>query len=66
VVLKLLEAAGNGDHRAMVQLMSMYSAAVPEAAPEAVHAQSEDLTETDEAILAHFLERHDQHKETAS
>lgn len=66
VVLKLLEAAGNGDHRAMVQLMSMYSAAVPEAAPETTSSDNDELTDTDEAILANFLERYVQQEEAMS
>ncbi|MEO9461204.1 MAG: DUF5681 domain-containing protein [Marinomonas sp.] len=66
LVLKLLEAAGGGDHRALVQLMSMYSAAVPEAAPEITSSDNGELTDTDEAILANFLERYAQQKEATS
>jgi hypothetical protein len=66
LVLKLLESAGGGDHRALVQLMSMYSAAVPETAPEITSPANDELTDTDEAILAHFLERYAQQEETTS
>ena len=66
LVLKLLEAAGNGEHRALVQLMSMYSAAVPDASPDQDAAGSNQMTETDEAILAQFLAQQAKLEETTS
>jgi hypothetical protein len=67
LVLKLLEAAGNGEHRALVQLMSMYSAAVPEATPDqADQGGNRPMSETDEAILAQFLAQQANREEKSS
>lgn len=65
LVLKLLEAAGNGEHRALVQLMSMYADAVPEVTTEqSALGESSRMTETDEAILAQFLAEQAKHDKT--
>jgi hypothetical protein len=51
---KQTELAMKGDHRAIVQLLKVYAAAVPDTAPEHGSAQDESLSLTDEAILARF------------
>jgi hypothetical protein len=57
LLMKAVEMASRGDMRALTQLMQLYAAAVPEAAPTSIQqtGADEDLTAADLAILEAFL-----------